>query len=438
MSKIVTKIYQRCAELNKVFGKFDIYSDFSALSHKQIMKLYRKHFVAHWRLYKVARIPEALDRGIEMFSGYLKSYLRKHCKTQNLTKINELFYKLTAPVKPSIFQEEFFEFLEIVKAIEKVPSQRKLFQNPNKRFFLKIDPIILKKIENHRKKWGFLEYHGYTSRELPNLKHYIDRINACLKHLTPWRNRQEYKKFTQTIEKERRAIHLKYNIDEKHQKIFALYGEIGLAKLFRRFVQLRNFFFLDKLLSQIALRTRHEESVIRCLLPEEIESLMDGKLEIDKDIRSRIKFMVYLIDGKEEKIFSGVEHKWIKEKLDAKVKSLHLNGNKLRGTPVSLGYVKGICKVIFRPEDAIHKCIRNGEIIISESTDPDLIHLIARAGGVATQQGGVTSHASIICRELGKPALVGVQNLLDSISDYDEAILDAYSGRLIVTRKGLH
>ncbi|MBE9593346.1 MAG: hypothetical protein IMF19_07675 [Proteobacteria bacterium] len=436
MNTIVAKIYHRCAELTTVFANYDIRSDFSALSLEQIKKLYRKHFAAHWKLYEVARIPEALDRGSEMFSGYLKSYLRRQCKTQDRLEINELFYKLTMPVKPSIFQEEFFEFLEIVESIENILGQKDLFQNLDRRLFLKVEPSILRKIDAHRERWGFLEYHGYGYRKIPDLDHYIGRISAYLKHSVKWKNREEYTELTKTFKDEQITLYSKYKIDQKHQKIFALYSTIGLAKLFRRFVQLRNFYFLDKLIHQIALRTGHEEGIIRCLLPEEIEDLMNGRLNIDETIRNRMEFIVYLIDGEEEKVISGVKHKWIKETLDAKVKSPNLNANELYGTPASLGYVEGICKTIIRPQDAINKGFKDGEIIVSESTDPDLADLIARAGGVITQQGGVTSHASIICRELGKPALVSVRNLLDNVGDYDEIILDAYTGKIVIVRKG--
>lgn len=66
-----------------------------------------------------------------------------------------------------------------------------------------------------------------------------------------------------------------------------------------------------------------------------------------------------------------------------------------------------------------------------------LTDLIARAGGVVTQQGGVTCHAAIICTELGKPAVVGVRNILNNVKDYDEVILDAYAGKVQILRRGL-
>ncbi|MEM3458977.1 MAG: PEP-utilizing enzyme [Candidatus Bathyarchaeia archaeon] len=436
MNHIVTNIYRRCIELRKVFDNYDILSDFSVLSHRQIMKLYKKHFIAHWRLYQLARIPEALDRGIGLLTGYLKTYLQNKSKLQDPIEINKLFCKLTTPTKPSIFQEEFFEFLEIVKAIEKIPAQKEVFKNPDRLLLLRADPTVLRRVEDHRKKWGFLEYHGYTYRKLPDLDYFVNRIKEYLRHDFLWKTKEQFANVINSIKEEQKALYSKYNIDTIHQKMFTVYGEIGLVKLFRRFIQLRNFFFLDKLMNEIAFRKGYEESIIRSLLPEEIERLLAGKLNVGEDIKSRTEFMVYLIHGNDEKVISGTKHLWIKEKLEAKVSSFS-RSSELHGTPASLGHVRGICKILTRPEDAVIKGFQDGEIIISESIDPDLIPLVTKAGGVATEQGGVTCHATIICRELGKPALIGVRNLLHTIKDYDEIILDAYTGKISILKRRL-
>jgi len=434
MNSIIEEIYHRCDELLNVFIDYNLSSDFSILSNEEILNLYRKHFKALWNMYEVARIPEALDRGIEIFSNYLKNYLKDTCKTSDTLRMNELFLKLTTPVTPSIFQKELFEFLEIIDEIENNPGQKVLFLNLDQRLFFKINPIILDKIKNHKKKWGFIEYHGYSSRKLPDLDYYVNRISAYLKHSIQWKNYDEYNNWTKKIRNEQLSLFSEYSIDKQHQNIFNMYNEIGLAKLHRKFAQLTNFFFLDRLINQIALRTGHEEGLIRCLLPQEIEDLIEGKLIINNSFKNRMDFLIYLIKDEDEKIFSGVEYRQIKKTLVEKMKLSNIKKNELHGTPVSLGYAEGICKVIIRPHDAIRKDFKSGEIIVSESTDPDLIDLIAKCGGVVTQQGGVTSHASIICRELGKPAIVGINNLLENVEDYDEVILDAHAGKLLIKK----
>ncbi|UNK44262.1 phosphoenolpyruvate synthase [Arthrobacter sulfonylureivorans] len=60
---------------------------------------------------------------------------------------------------------------------------------------------------------------------------------------------------------------------------------------------------------------------------------------------------------------------------------------------------------------------RDGSILVTEMTDPDWVPIMRRAAGIVTEHGGPTSHAAIISRELGVPAVVGTGNATDAISD---------------------
>lgn len=50
---------------------------------------------------------------------------------------------------------------------------------------------------------------------------------------------------------------------------------------------------------------------------------------------------------------------------------------------------------------------RDGAILVTETTDPDWVPIMKRAAGIVTDHGGTTSHAAIVSRELGVPAVVG-------------------------------
>jgi len=52
----------------------------------------------------------------------------------------------------------------------------------------------------------------------------------------------------------------------------------------------------------------------------------------------------------------------------------------------------------------------DGSILVTESTDPDWVPVMKRAAAIVTDQGGRTSHAAIVSRELGLPAVVGTNN----------------------------
>ncbi len=60
----------------------------------------------------------------------------------------------------------------------------------------------------------------------------------------------------------------------------------------------------------------------------------------------------------------------------------------------------------------------DGEVLVTEITDPDWEPILKRAAGLVTERGGRTSHAAIVARELGIPAIVGAGDIGDRIVDH--------------------
>jgi pyruvate,water dikinase len=60
---------------------------------------------------------------------------------------------------------------------------------------------------------------------------------------------------------------------------------------------------------------------------------------------------------------------------------------------------------------------RDGAILVTRMTDPDWVSVMARASGIVTDHGGATSHAAIVSRELGIPAVVGTGNATTAVAD---------------------
>ena len=77
----------------------------------------------------------------------------------------------------------------------------------------------------------------------------------------------------------------------------------------------------------------------------------------------------------------------------------------LRGTPASSGTVRGRARVVLDPVGA-H--LEPGEILVAPSTDPGWTPLFLTAAGLVMEMGGAMSHGSVVAREYGIPAVVGV------------------------------
>lgn len=69
-----------------------------------------------------------------------------------------------------------------------------------------------------------------------------------------------------------------------------------------------------------------------------------------------------------------------------------------------------------------------GAILVAERTDPDWVPAMRRAAGIVTDHGGPTSHAAIVARELGVPAVVGTGNATSRLADGSEVTLDCTRG----------
>lgn len=69
-----------------------------------------------------------------------------------------------------------------------------------------------------------------------------------------------------------------------------------------------------------------------------------------------------------------------------------------------------------------------GAILVASNTDPDWVPVMKRAAGIVTDHGGPTSHAAIVSRELGVPAVVGTQRAMAVLVDGAAVTLDCSAG----------
>jgi len=102
----------------------------------------------------------------------------------------------------------------------------------------------------------------------------------------------------------------------------------------------------------------------------------------------------------------------------------------LTGASVGSKIATGIVNVINKPAQ-INKFIK-GQILVTTITDPDWGPIMKLASAIVTDKGGRTSHAAIIARELGIPAVVGTGNATTLLKSGDEITVDTTGSEGIV------
>ena len=83
----------------------------------------------------------------------------------------------------------------------------------------------------------------------------------------------------------------------------------------------------------------------------------------------------------------------------------------LRGTVASRGTAQGkVCVLICNDAQSMRegrRSFEDGDILVTEMAQPSMIDIISRSSAVITNEGGLLSHAAIVCRELRIPCVVG-------------------------------
>jgi len=94
---------------------------------------------------------------------------------------------------------------------------------------------------------------------------------------------------------------------------------------------------------------------------------------------------------------------------------------------------KGIVRIVNEVKDMGK--MKKGDILVSIATQPNLIPAMKKAAAFVTEQGGVTSHAAIVAREMNIPCVIGTKIVTKVFKDGDEVEVDATKGLVKIIKK---
>lgn len=100
----------------------------------------------------------------------------------------------------------------------------------------------------------------------------------------------------------------------------------------------------------------------------------------------------------------------------------------LEGLAASPGVVSGKVRIV-KNQREIGK-VREGDILVASMTSPDYVTAMKRASAIVTDLGGRTSHAAIVSRELGVPAVVGTEHATKILSSGEVITVDGEAGKV--------
>ncbi len=98
----------------------------------------------------------------------------------------------------------------------------------------------------------------------------------------------------------------------------------------------------------------------------------------------------------------------------------------LRGLPASPGFAVGKVVIVRSLDDLVK--VKEGDILVTTMTTPDMVPAMRRAAAIVTDEGGMTCHAAIVSRELGIPCVVGTKEATKILKEGEVITVDATRG----------
>ncbi len=397
----LAKLHEIAAKVHK--------TNLAKLTNEQLAKLYQEYLAS---FYIAWTIPLILEMNAVYVEQVLVPKLKKNLKISG-ANFNEVIAILSQPFALSYLTSERIDLLKLALDFNE------------------------KGIEKHYQKYYWIKssyrrMENYTKREIHKL---IDgELRKGADHIR--RELSDLEKAPKEVAARQKQIVKKYGISKTDQKLFKCMAVFGDWQDRRKEMNIYGNHHVFMLLYEISKRFHIDIDLLSSAFPSETIDALLGKGKFNKkELRQRFAFHMHAVSGNLEELFmTGKKARELKEIIDKKIEERF---QEIKGTVASMGKlahtigevkVVGQVKVIFDPYGAD---MEQGTILVTPMTRPDFIHLMYKAGAIVTDQGGVTSHAAILSRELGIPCIVGTGNATKLLKDGDQVEVDTESGTVI-------
>lgn len=239
---------------------------------------------------------------------------------------------------------------------------------------------------------------------------------------------------SETVEKEKQDVLKRFVFSPDLLRRLRLTPILGEWLDYRKEMNLRGNHYLKLFLEEIGRRGGVRLLDMYYYLPKEAFLLLDGERVPEKEILARQSGTVFVtrVDGSES-LFSGHDARELIFEFEKK--RMHGGGEEdIRGVAASKGpesSYRGTVRVVRDPSTDTFLA---GEILVTSNTRPEFVPMMHRALAVIIDEGGITTHAAIVSRELGKPCIIGTKVATKVLKDGDTIEVDVNTGIVKISK----
>jgi len=399
---------EKCNSELKMADK--VYLDFLKIklnekSKEELLELFKNYLIYFKEIYTFFHACQ--PQYFHKIEAKLKEDLNKKCENES----HDVLLTLTSPEEFDVLSLEELEWLNLVKKIKT--------ENLD-------DKKTISIIKKHSDKYLYL---GTVETNSPwNIEHYQKLLSSDLEKDVSKIIKEKKDKKKKLKEKKEMLIK-KYSINKDIIQICNSLAKIGNTLLAMRFGWTKISYAYIKILEEIVKKVKglsgHEWDY---KLNEIEDAVLKNKFLSNEEIKNRKQAFIFYVKNEEIIFLSGKKALELKEEL---VPEQKIDISEIKGQIACKGKVIG--RVIFFSwieKELVEKMnkMKHGDILVAGQTRPFLMPAIRKAGAIITDEGGITSHAAIVSRELGVPCIIGTKIATKVLHDGDLVEVDANNG----------
>ena len=176
---------------------------------------------------------------------------------------------------------------------------------------------------------------------------------------------------------------------------------------------------------QIQTKLQEDRSKSQVLNEHELKKLSELALKLEKHYE-KAQDIEFAIEGEKIYIVQTRAITTIENRVEGKKE---LKGEViLEGLAASPGISFGKIKIVKTMRDLNQ--INQGDVLVTKMTNPDMVVSMQKASAIVTDEGGITSHAAIISREMGIPAVVGTREATIKLKAGETITVNGFTGKI--------
>jgi phosphohistidine swiveling domain-containing protein len=382
---------------------------------------------------KISRLYDAVWREsifLDSFDAAGEELLQGEIKKHGLTLNQREIQTLTSLPELSSLQQEKISLLSLTAAAKNNSELKKMILNGNLIGIKIKHSKFFRQLKTHAEKYYWIVNDYAVIRNL-NETHFLRQIAEYLAAPEKITSEMNLLPKRKQIESEKRRIYRQHRIKKDLISLIDFLLELAKWRNQRKDINQLTSSAINLLVKEYARRFRVPLAKIEKLFWWELIDLAKGKNKIfDHSVKRETGAFFYDSPMKNKSAFYGQAAISLARQLN---KSL-ITGKDIYGQSAYPGKVYGQVRII-RTQKEFYK-MKLGDILVAPNTRPEYMPIMKSAAAIVTDEGGLTSHAAIVSRELKIPSIVGTKTATRQLKDGDLVEVNANSGTVkIISNK---